>query len=102
RFKGLLSVGVDETSNSLVVSAPVYLMNEIRELITQLDRNAEPNSTTVEVVRLKNGLSAEHLRKGLGTILSGSGAPAGGQGGKESSPPKTSGESQPGDAHRRR
>jgi len=102
RFKGLLSVGVDETSNSLVVSAPVYLMNEIRELITQLDRNAEPNSTTVEVVRLKNGVSAEHLRKGLGTILSGSGAPAGGQGGKESSPPKTSGESQPGDAHRRR
>ncbi|MGB9687282.1 secretin N-terminal domain-containing protein [Thermogutta sp.] len=101
RFKGLLSVGVDETSNCLVVSAPVYLMNDLRELITQLDRNAEPNSTTVEVVRLKNGLSAEHIRRGLGNILSGSNAPPGGPGGKEPASTKSPGESRPASAERK-
>lgn len=92
RFKGLLSVGVDEVSNSLIVSAPVYLMTEIRELITQLDRQAEPNATTVEVIRL-NGVSAEHLRKGLGNILSGSQPPP--QGSREPSGAKSPGEPQP-------
>lgn len=101
RFKGLLSVGVDETSNCLVVSAPVYLMNDLRELITQLDRNAEPNSTTVEVVRLKNGVSAEYLRRGLGNILSGSTSPVAGQGGKEPSPPKTPVEPRPSSGERK-
>lgn len=93
RFKGLLSVGVDEVSNSLIVSAPVYLMTEIRELIAQLDRHAEPNATTVEVIRLKNGLSAEHLRKGLGNILSGTQTPP--QVTKEPTGSKSAGEPQP-------
>ncbi len=87
RFKGLLSIGVDDLSNTLLVSAPVYLMNDIRKLIQELDQAAEPVQETVEVIQLGRGISAESVRRSLGDLL---GAGGGGKG--------KPGESKPGPA----
>jgi len=65
KFKGLLSVGVDEGSNTLVVSAPAYLMVDIRKLITDLDKAAEPAHTTVEVLKLGRGVPSSVVRQAL-------------------------------------
>ncbi|NMC19148.1 MAG: hypothetical protein GYA33_01900 [Thermogutta sp.] len=69
RFKGLLSIGVDDLSNTLLVSAPVYLMNDIRKLIQELDEAAEPVQDAVEVIKLGPGVSAESVRRSLGDLL---------------------------------
>ncbi|WP_437203694.1 secretin N-terminal domain-containing protein [Planctomicrobium sp. SH664] len=53
RFKGLLSVGVDEVSNTIVISAIGLLMPEIRELITRLDEAANPH-TTIQVMSVQH------------------------------------------------
>lgn len=69
RFKGLLSMGVDDLSNTLLVSAPVYLMNDIRKLIQELDQAAEPVQEAVEVIKLGPGVSAESVKRSLGDLL---------------------------------
>ena len=43
RFQGLLSLGVEKASNTLVVSAPAYLMKEVTKLIHELDEGANPS-----------------------------------------------------------
>ena len=37
KFKGLLSIGIDEISNSLMVSAPGYLFDHVTKMIKELD-----------------------------------------------------------------
>ncbi|RMG04674.1 MAG: hypothetical protein D6741_00620, partial [Planctomycetota bacterium] len=69
RFKGLLSLGVDEESNSLIVSAPSFLMEDIEKMVEELDRAAEPLAPTVEVIQLGDSVSAENVRRSLGRIL---------------------------------
>jgi len=76
RFKGLLSIGADDLSNTLLVSAPLYLMNDLRKLVEELDRAAEPVQDTVEVVKLGPGVSAEGVKRSLGDLLGGSGSKA--------------------------
>ena len=44
RFKGLLSIGVDETSNSLLVSAPAFLFDHVSKMIIELDKAACRNT----------------------------------------------------------
>lgn len=91
RFKGLLSIGVDDLSNTLLVSAPVYLMNDIRKLIQELDQAAEPVQETVEVIQLGPGISAESVRRSLGDLLGagggGKGKPGEGKPGPATTPP---------------
>ena len=53
KFKGLLSVGVDEISNTVIVSSTEGLMRDIRQLILQLDQAARPTHT-VQVLQVKN------------------------------------------------
>jgi len=86
RFKGLLSIGVDDLSNTLLVSAPVYLMNDIRKLIQELDQAAEPVQETVEVIQLGPGVSAESVRRSLGDLLGTGGGGKGKSGEGKSSP----------------
>lgn len=40
RFKGLLSIGVQENVNAIVVSAPDFLMDEVLEIIRMIDESA--------------------------------------------------------------
>jgi type II secretory pathway component GspD/PulD (secretin) len=51
KFKGLLSMGVDEVSNSVMVSAPAYLFEHVTRMIKQLDEAAAPDYT-VRIVRV--------------------------------------------------
>ncbi len=52
RFRGLLSVGADKVSNTLIVSAPPYLMKEVGQLIQELDEGAK-HADSPSVLKLK-------------------------------------------------
>jgi len=68
-FKGLLSLGVDDLSNTLIVSAPAYFITDVLDVIETLDMAAEPTTETVEVLSLGDGVSAEHVQQTLMRIL---------------------------------
>ncbi len=68
KFKGLLSVGVDDISNTIIVSAPENLLQNVSELIDQLDRAARPTNS-VQVVKLDGKVNATELQKRLSKIF---------------------------------
>ena len=68
-FKGLLSLGVDDLSNTLIVSAPAYFITDVLEVIESLDQAAEPTTETVEVISLGEGVSAPELQRTLMKLL---------------------------------
>ncbi len=70
RFKGLLSIGVDEISNSLVVSSASGLMEDIAQLIESLDEAAKP-TTRFEVMQLNSSLDAATAQEKLSGLLGG-------------------------------
>ncbi len=65
----LLTLGVDPTSNSIVMRAPAELGLEVEKFIELLDRQALERSTTrIDIVPLKS-TNVTRLRKALDTIL---------------------------------
>lgn len=68
-FKGLLSIGVDDVSNSLIVSAPPYLMEDITKIIQDLDQAAQPQEDVVSVVKLGPNTSAQQVEETLSSVL---------------------------------
>jgi type II secretory pathway component GspD/PulD (secretin) len=68
KFKGMLSIGVDETSNSLLVSAPTFLFDHVSRMITELDEAAAANNS-IRVVKIGSGVSAERMQELLEDIL---------------------------------
>ena len=68
KFKGLLSIGVDKTSNSLLVSAPAYLFDIVAQRIKDLDDAAAENNA-IRVVKIGSGISAERMQQLLDDIL---------------------------------
>ena len=68
KFKGQLSIGIDELSNSLVVSAPAYLFDQVHKMITDLDQAAAPTST-IKVIKLGQGVTSQQAREALSDIL---------------------------------
>ncbi len=73
KFKGQLSIGIDELSNSLVVSAPAYLFEQVQKMVKDLDAAAAPTST-IKVVKLGQGVSSQQAREVLSDILGGGGS----------------------------
>ncbi len=69
RFKGLLSIGIDEASNNLVVSAPASLLNNVATIIEDLDRAAEPQATTFQVLQINRSSNADEIQKKLAEML---------------------------------
>jgi type II secretory pathway component GspD/PulD (secretin) len=67
KFKGLLSIGVDDLSNTLVVSAPAYFFDRVCLLIQDLDNAASDNA--VRVVKVGPGISAVRLQEVLDSVL---------------------------------
>ena len=62
RFKGQLSIGVDELSNTLIVSAQGQnLLDNVRTMIDNLDKAARPTST-VQVLKLDRLISSALLQ----------------------------------------
>ena len=60
-FKGLLSIGVDETSNSVMVSAPAFLFDHVARMVQELDKAAAPEYE-VRVVRIGSAISADRVK----------------------------------------
>jgi type II secretory pathway component GspD/PulD (secretin) len=63
-----MTIGVDVKSNSLIVSAPEYLYNEVKELVNALDIAAVVPNETVKVVSLKRA-SGDVLARSLTATL---------------------------------
>jgi hypothetical protein len=63
-----MSIAVDTKSNSLIVSAPDYLFNEVKQLVEELDAVAISPDDTVRVVALKR-TSATVMQQQLGSRL---------------------------------
>ena len=66
--RGKLTVGVDEQTNQLVVSAPRSLFEQVRALVESLDNAARDNRRTAKVVSLRNA-KPEAVRAALGGLL---------------------------------
>jgi type II secretory pathway component GspD/PulD (secretin) len=67
----LLTVGVDETTNSIVLRAPADLAKEVTEFIEQMDRQSiEKPASRVLVVPLKS-VNAERIEKAIESLLRG-------------------------------
>ena len=92
KFKGLLSIGVDEISNSLTISAPAYLFEHVTKLIKELDEAAVPDYT-IRLVHVP-GMSAARLKEALnGVYMQKSGEKPSGEErpvAKKATPPKPS------------
>jgi type II secretory pathway component GspD/PulD (secretin) len=73
-----LSLGVDDVSNTILISADgETLTQNIVKMLKTLDEASKP-STTVQVLQLKNGVSAKKVGTALKDIL-GDKAPSGQQ-----------------------
>lgn len=64
----LLTLSVDEVTNSIVMRAPAELSEEVQQFIEQLDEQANRSRTEkVRIIRLKGG-SARYLRDALQSV----------------------------------
>ncbi|PQO42495.1 hypothetical protein C5Y93_29665 [Blastopirellula marina] len=61
-----MTIGVDTRSNSLVVSAPDPLFEEVRSLVEQLDLAGDDTNQTMQAVRVKS--NPETIQKALQTL----------------------------------
>lgn len=68
-FQGALSIGVDQVSNTLIVSAEEQIFDSIKQMINSLDEQAR-SETVVQVHQLTGSLDAEELQNALQTALS--------------------------------
>lgn len=65
RFKGMLSVGVDERANGVVVSAPQIILTEVLKMVEDLDRSARPSRPVVRIMRVKSPGVANEVRQAV-------------------------------------
>jgi hypothetical protein len=76
RFKGKLSVGVDDITNTLLVSTEgENLMRVVAQMIEELDEAARPVSN-VSVVALQPGTDGSRVQKALEKVLGGKSTPS--------------------------
>lgn len=101
-FAGVLSVGVDEVSNSLIVSSRAELLESITETVRALDEAAMPK-TVVRTYEMSGLVDADDIQKALSQTLgqpwpggkplqSGNGAKPGGQKAQQSGKQNQDGE----------
>jgi len=66
KFKGKLSIGIDELSNTLVVSTEgENLMNNVSRMIEALDQAAKPAMSTVQVLKLGGRMDSKDVQKAI-------------------------------------
>ena len=65
---GKLTVGVNEQTNSIVVSAPQEIFKEVEKLVKSLDEAAAQQGRSARVVTLRNA-SPEAVEKALGNLF---------------------------------
>lgn len=64
RFKGLLSIGVNDKTNSIVVSAPQFLLTDVKGMIGELDKAALPDRPVSQVMKV-NGIVNDPLMRAI-------------------------------------
>jgi hypothetical protein len=70
RFSGALSMGIDDSTNTLVVScAAQSMMLNIQQLIKELDKSAVPAAQSFTVLQINRSIDANNLTKKLSDIL---------------------------------
>lgn len=69
RFKGALSIGVDEVSNSIIVSSTESLLMNIRQIVERLDQAAVPKLPTMHVVQVGQNVPTDLLQEKLAKLL---------------------------------
>lgn len=69
KFKGLLSLGIDEISNTIVVSSQEGLLENVAQMITALDEAARPTQSTIQVLRVDRSVETGLLQSRLSKIL---------------------------------
>ncbi|WP_158545384.1 secretin N-terminal domain-containing protein [Bremerella cremea] len=68
-FNGKLSIGVDDISNTLLISAEGEpLMNLVMDMIKRIDESAK-QASTVRVVNLRTGVGGDKIRELLNQLL---------------------------------
>ena len=68
KFKGLLSVGVDATSNTLIVSCPQFLMPGVLDMIHKLDDSTKPVEPVVRVISMKGSFDDPLIKEALKNV----------------------------------
>jgi hypothetical protein len=69
KFKGLLSIGVDELSNTLIVSAADGLVDNVIETIEALDEAAKPAVNRMRVLKVDRHIDSNELQKRLKSLV---------------------------------
>ncbi len=67
QYKGQLSLGIDEVSNQLIISAPEFVIREVLALVKQVDRAASERN--VAVVPLGRSVDGASMREVLARVL---------------------------------
>ncbi len=67
-FQGALSIGIDEVSNTIIISVQEELFESVLMIVKSLDEAAKPQ-TTVAVHSVGSGISPEALQKALAEAL---------------------------------
>ena len=62
-------MGVDELSNTIIVSAQEGLLENIGEMIDSLDVAAKPSQSTIRVLKVNRGVETSLLQSKLAKIL---------------------------------
>jgi type II secretory pathway component GspD/PulD (secretin) len=68
-FEGALSIGVDELSNTLIISAQEEVWENVRSLVEHLDKSARPN-TVIQVHEVSGIITPANLQKALAEAMS--------------------------------
>ena len=68
RFKGLLSIGFDKTSDTLIISSSSSLMETVEELVLALDEAAD-TTARVQVVKVNPGVDSRMIQEKLSKLL---------------------------------
>jgi type II secretory pathway component GspD/PulD (secretin) len=85
RFKGLLSIGIDESSNTLIVSSAGTLMDTIGEMIEALDEAAD-SASVVQVVKVDKSVDLALIQERLRELMKASQPQQGQQPGQPGQP----------------
>jgi type II secretory pathway component GspD/PulD (secretin) len=70
KFKGQLSIGVDESSNTVIVSAPEALLQDVVATIESLDQISRWTAPHIRVVKVNRDINAGEFQKRLQRVVS--------------------------------
>lgn len=69
RFKGALSLGVYPDTNTIIISAKKNILELVGEMIVNLDEDAKPLETNLNVVKLQPGMNSQLFQERLSKLL---------------------------------